>query len=103
MGIQAFRWSNNEIVIVLYFSSRGFRPRSVRCLLSRRGFDRSCRAIESKVALLSKQHAHLRGPQGLWDWRAVDRWIDDLLASHELVNESISFTTEDAENVQSVS
>ena len=97
------RWSNKEVIIAVYFTSRGVRPKSVRCLLKRRGFDRSCHAIESKIALVLKRHKHLRGPERLWDWSTVDAWIDDLLGSHELVNKLISFAFEDAEDVALVS
>ncbi|KAJ5704400.1 hypothetical protein N7536_000089 [Penicillium majusculum] len=98
------RWSDKEVTVAVYFTSRGVRPKSVRCLLKRRGFDRSCAAIESKVALVLKQHAHLRGPKGpkrRWDWRTVDGWIDDLLGSPEPVNTLINITFEDAEDVAS--
>ncbi|KAF4765904.1 hypothetical protein HAV15_010642 [Penicillium sp. str.  len=98
------RWSDKEVTVAVYFTSRGVRPKSVRCLLKRRGFDRSCDAIESKVALVLKQHAHLRGPKGpkrRWDWRTVDGWIDDLLGSPELVNTLINIAFEDAEDVAS--
>jgi hypothetical protein len=55
------------------------------------------------VFLISKKHAQLRGAKRYWNWRAVDRWIDNLLPSPESVNESISFSSEDAEDVLSVS
>jgi hypothetical protein len=96
-------WSNEEVIIAVYFTSRGVRPKSVRCLLESRGFDRSCYAIESKIALVLKRHTHLRGPRRFWDWRNVDKWIDDLLGNHELVNTLINFVSEDAEDVRLVS
>lgn len=97
------QWSNKEVTIAIYFRSRGFRTKSVHCLLKRRGFERSCYAIESKIALVLKRHPQLRGSKRLWDWRTVDRWIDDLLGSHEMANTLIDFASEDAEDVVLVS
>lgn len=100
---QVIRWSKKEVIVVIYFSSRGIRPKSVRLLLLRRGFDRSCRAIEAKIALVLRNNAYLRFSKGRWDWRAVDKWIDDLLGSHELVNDLIYLAAQDAEDVTLVS
>lgn len=97
------QWSKEEVIIAVYFTSRGVRPKSLRCLLKRRGFDRSCYAIKSKISHVLRRHTHLKGPKSLWDWRNVDQWIDDLLGDHELANTLISFLSEDADDIRLVS
>jgi hypothetical protein len=96
-------WSQEEIVITVYFLSRQIRPRTLHYLLLRRGYDRSARAIERKLFSIIQQHPHLRRSEGHWDLDSVDSWIDDLLGDHDLVNTLIHFSPEDAQDVALVS
>lgn len=64
---------------------------------------RSRHATGSKISLVPKQHIHLRGPKRVCNWRAVDRWIDELLGSRKWVNETTNFAFQDAEEVALVS
>lgn len=60
--------------------------------------NRSASAIEHKVVSIAKNYPYLKR-QGGWDLDFVDRWIDDLLGDHELVNTLIQFSPEDAQDV----
>jgi hypothetical protein len=93
-----YHWSLQEVTIMVYFLSRQIRPKALRYLLLRRGYDRSIRAIERKVFSIAQKYPYLK-PQGHWDLEVVDRWIDDLLGDHELVNALIQFSPEDAADV----
>ncbi|KAJ5225425.1 hypothetical protein N7468_006650 [Penicillium chermesinum] len=86
-------WSREETIIMLYFTSRGLQPKPVRSLLQRRGYDRSTRAIEHKISAITRDNPHLRPTRGQWDLNAVDRWIDDYLQDHQLVNKLIHFSS----------
>lgn len=96
-------WSDAEKTIAVYFCSRNVNMRSLRCLLLRRGFDRSENAIENKLRALVKKNPHLGTSIKLWDANAVDRWIDDLLGDPESVNNLIKTSAEDAEIIANVS
>lgn len=96
-------WSDAEKTIAVYFCSRHVNMRSLRCLLLRRGFDRSENAIERKLRAIVDENPHLGTSINLWDASAVDRWIDDLLGDPESVNNLIKISAEDAEIVANVS
>lgn len=83
---------------MVYFLSRRIRPKTLRYLLLRRGYNRSTRAIERKLLSITQKYPHLK-PHGHWDLEVVDRWVDDLLGGHELVNALIQFSSDDAEVV----
>ncbi|KAJ5849407.1 hypothetical protein N7455_009263 [Penicillium solitum] len=94
-----FNWSNEEVVITVYFSSRCIRPKSLCCLLLRRGHIRSLSAVERKIISITKQHPYLKSSNGHWDLNAIDCWMNDLIRSHESVNKLIKFSLEDAEDM----
>ncbi|KAJ5871073.1 hypothetical protein N7455_006014 [Penicillium solitum] len=94
-----FNWSNEEVVITVYFSSRCIRPKSLCCLLLHRGHIRSLSAVERKIISITKQHPYLKSSNGHWDLNAIDRWMNDLIRSHESVNKLIKFSLEDAEDM----
>lgn len=97
----AKRWTNNELAIVLYFSSRRIRSESVSLLLHRRGYNRTPIAAERKVDKIVSDCPSLRlFVEDSWDIDVVDRWPDDLLGDSEKVNCLISFTPEDAARIQ---
>lgn len=56
-------WSNGEIGITIYFSSRLIQPITLSCLLLRRNYNRSPGAIEHKV-IVSLISIHSLGPVG---------------------------------------
>lgn len=95
-------WSDEEVAIAIYFLSRLIYPKTVRCLLLRRGFDRSVVAIENKLVFIAQRHPELRSAGGYWDLNAVDLWIDNLIGDHESVNHLIRFSPTDAEDVLAV-
>lgn len=103
VGFPMPEWSREETIILLYFTSRGLQPKSIRALLQRRGYDRSIRAIEHKIANTTRDCPQLRPGRGKWDLKAVDQWIDDLLCDHLSVNRLIYFSFQDAEDVALVS
>lgn len=98
----AARWSNDELVIAVYFCSRRISSKSVSQLLTRRGYHRTSSAVERKIQAIVGDHLSLRPSEGSWDISAVDRWLDDILGSTEDVNRLIKFSPEDAEMVAQV-
>jgi hypothetical protein len=98
----AKRWTNDELAIVLYFSSRRIRSESVSLLLDRRGYNRTPVAIDRKVNKIVSGCPSLLLYDYTWDIYAVDRWLDDMLGDPEIVNRLVSFTPEDAEIVAQV-
>lgn len=96
------RWTNNELAIALYFSSRHIGPKSVSLLLDRRGYHRTPGAVDRKVNKVVSDCPSLRLSEDSWDIDAVDRWLDDMLGGPEEVNRLIYFTPEDAEIVAQV-
>lgn len=95
-------WSEEEIVIILYFLSRQIRPRTLRFLLLC-PYDRTTRAIERKIFSIIQRYPHLKPSKDYWNLDAVDNWIDGLLGSRESVNTLIRFSPADAEDVVHVS
>lgn len=96
-------WSLEEIIVVIYFTSRYIIPSTLRCLLAHRGYDHTTTAIERMIRKIADHKPSLRLARGQWDVRAVDGWIDGLLSDPESVNHIIRFTLQDAEAVASVS
>ncbi|OQD75863.1 hypothetical protein PENANT_c145G05160, partial [Penicillium antarcticum] len=92
-------WMNEEIVITIYFLARCIRPKSLRDLLLRRGYDRSLSAIERKIISITKQYPFLKFATGQWDLKAIDRWMNDLVRSQESINKFTRFSLEDAEDM----
>lgn len=97
------RWSDAETIIAVYFCSRHVSMRSLRCLLLRRGFDRSENAIERKLRTLLNDYPHLGTSIHIWDASAVDCWIDDLLGDPVSVNSLIQISSEDAKIIGDMS
>jgi hypothetical protein len=98
----AARWSKDELVIAIYFSSRRISSIAVSQLLTRRGYHRTPSAVERKIQAIIDDCPSLRPSQGSWDINAVDQLLDDVLGSTEDVNRLIRFTSEDAEIVAQV-
>lgn len=96
-------WSDAEKTIAVYFRSRHINMQSLRCLLLRRGFDRSEDAIEGKLRAIIDEHPYLGTSINCWDASAVDCWIDDLLGDPKAVNNLIQITAQDAEIIANVS
>ncbi|OGE47698.1 hypothetical protein PENARI_c038G08881 [Penicillium arizonense] len=92
-------WSNEEILITIYFVARCIRPKSVQGLLLRRGYDRSLAAIERTIICTTKQYPYLKFANGQWDLSAIDRWMKDFVRSQESVNKLTRFSLEDAEDM----
>lgn len=91
------RWTNKELAIALYFSSRRIRSDSVSLLLDRWGYKHTPVAVDRKVNKIVRGCPSLLLCDYSWDIDAVDRWLDDMLGDTEIVNRLISFTPEDAE------
>jgi hypothetical protein len=96
------RWTNDELVVIIYFSSRRIGAKSISQLLSRRGYQRSTAAIKHKIREVVRTFPSLRPSAESWNKGAVDRWLDSRLGRAEEVNRLIEFTTEDAEIVAQV-
>jgi hypothetical protein len=89
-------WSDAEKTIAVYFCSRHVNVQSLRCLLLRRGFNRSEDAIEIKLRSMVEEHPCLGTSIYRWDASAVDCWIDNLLGDPKSVNKLIKITADDA-------
>ncbi|KAF9249649.1 hypothetical protein DTO027I6_2718 [Penicillium roqueforti] len=72
-------WSEEELIVAIYFLSRLIHPETVRCLLLRRGYNRSIGAIERKALSVAQQNPYLRSSEGHWDVSAVDHWTWHLI------------------------
>jgi hypothetical protein len=56
----ATRWTNNELAVALYFSSRRIGPKSISSLLDRRGYHRTPVAVDRKVNQVVNDFPSLR-------------------------------------------
>jgi hypothetical protein len=98
----AARWSKDELVITLYFSSRRINSMAVSQLLTGSGYHRTSSAIEGKIQAIVDDRPSLRPSQRSWDVNVADQWLDDVLGSNEDVSCLIKFSPEDAEIVAQV-
>lgn len=96
-------WSVEEIIIVLYFTSRHILPNTLRYLLANRGHNRSTISIERIIKILLTHAPKFQFSNGQWNARAVDQYIDEQIYDHESVNHIIQFSFCDAEAVTNVS
>lgn len=95
-------WSDAELVIALYFYSRGVAITPIAGLLSRRGFSRTRHAIASKMKVVGVTNPLLRLTPRNWNLSEVDKWIDDLSLTHDQVNSLIQIDNEDIEIIDEV-
>ncbi|KAJ5808851.1 hypothetical protein N7474_010120 [Penicillium riverlandense] len=95
-------WSDEEIIILVYYTSRGFKPSIVAEILSRRQFSRSLESIETMILEIVNDNPTLQVEPGLWDNQSVDQWIDALSLDHQTVSRLIQFTEADANMVEEV-
>jgi hypothetical protein len=96
------RWSKDELIITLCFSSRRISSMAVAQLLTRHEYHRTSSAIERKIQAIVGDCHSVRPSQGSWDVNAVDQWLDDVLGTIEDVICLIKFTPEEAEIVAQV-
>lgn len=85
-------WTDAELIVAVYFISRGFTDAAVSQTLRTRGFRRSCAAVRRKVQDIQNKYPHLRSTTGEWDFDAVDFWLDKLSLDYETVSRLISCT-----------
>lgn len=90
------RWSDAEVIIMIYFISRGFTDLAVSHILHVRGYRRPLSAVWQMLQVILGQFPCLRTTIGRWDIDQVDWWIDSLSLEHEAVNWLISCTEIDA-------
>ncbi|OJJ65602.1 hypothetical protein ASPBRDRAFT_201694 [Aspergillus brasiliensis CBS 101740] len=90
------RWSDAEIIILIYFISRGFTDLAVSHVLHVRGYRRPPLAVWQMLQVILEQYPYLQTKTGHWDIDQVDEWIDSLSMEHEAVNWLISCTNIDA-------
>ena len=90
------RWSDAEVIILIYFISRGFTDLAVSHILHVRGYRRPLSAVWQMLQVILEQFPYLRTTTGRWDIDQVDWWIDSLSLEHEAVNWLISCTEIDA-------
>ncbi|GCB25804.1 hypothetical protein AAWM_08689 [Aspergillus awamori] len=90
------QWSDAEIIILIYFISRGFTGLAVSHILHVRGYRRPLSAVWQTLQVILEQAPHLQTKTGRWDIDQVDWWIDLLSLEHEAVNWLISCTEIDA-------
>ncbi|OJJ65534.1 hypothetical protein ASPBRDRAFT_35846 [Aspergillus brasiliensis CBS 101740] len=90
------RWSDAEIIILIYFISRGFTDLAVSHVLHVRGYRRPPSAVWQMLQVILEHYPYLQTKTGHWDIDQVDEWIDSLSMEHEAVNWLISCTNIDA-------
>ena len=95
-------WTDPELIIAVYFSSRGISYKAVERLLCKRGYRRTRHAIAAKLKAIACSYPTLRLTARVWNLAEVDKWIDNLSLSHSEVNLLIRFNEEDAIIVDSV-
>ncbi|KAE8155651.1 hypothetical protein BDV40DRAFT_306808 [Aspergillus tamarii] len=95
-------WTDAELIIAVYFSSRGIGYKAVARLLCKRGYRRTRHAIATKIKAIAYSYPTLRLTPRVWNLAEVDRWIDNLSLSHSEVNSLIRFNEEDAIIVDSL-
>jgi hypothetical protein len=90
-------------VVTIYFLARCIRPKSLRGLLLRRGYDRSLGAIERRIISITNRYLYLKLANGQWDVNAIDRWMNDLVRNLESINNLTRFSLEDVEDMLLIS
>ncbi|KAF9882562.1 hypothetical protein FE257_007078, partial [Aspergillus nanangensis] len=88
-------WADEELVITVYFASRGYTDAAVSDVLCVRGYQRSAAAVRRKVEVVVKQYTYLLSPTGKWNVNKVDWWLDNLSLTHDAVNELIRCNASD--------
>lgn len=96
------RCSDAELVIVLYFYSRGVAFAPLAGILSRRGFSRTRHAIASKLKAVTIINPRLRLTPRKWNLSEVDRWIDNLSLTHGEVSSLVQINNEGVEIIDVV-
>ncbi|KAA8641404.1 uncharacterized protein ATNIH1004_001869 [Aspergillus tanneri] len=82
-------WSDAELIVAVYFTSRGFTEAAVSQILHARGFRRSYDAVYRKIKDIRNKHPVLQAKDQDWDINAVDLWLDELSLDHQTVNHLI--------------
>ncbi|OJJ29544.1 hypothetical protein ASPWEDRAFT_85559, partial [Aspergillus wentii DTO 134E9] len=95
-------WADAEVVVAIYFLSRGFSEAAVAELLSHRGFWRSARAVHHKVLDILTKFPYLQKSPRFWDIEAVDQWLDCQSLDHKTVNNLIYCLNDDAKVAEQV-
>lgn len=100
--MSSLEWSDEELIVTVYFTSRGFLPEIVAEFLARRQLLRSLDSIHAKLLEITSTNPTLGMEAGVWDIQAVDKFIDGLSLDHDAVSQLIRFTKSDVNVVEKV-
>lgn len=96
-------WADEELIVTVYFNSRGYTDAAVADVLEARGYRRSAAAIRCKVDAVVTQFPHLVSASGEWNIKEVDWWLDHLSLAHDAVSDLIGCNALDATIAEQVS
>ncbi|EAS29983.3 uncharacterized protein CIMG_08729 [Coccidioides immitis RS] len=89
-----FEWTDDEVIVAVYFASRGVYQRVIADLLSRRGFCRTPNSVNNKLVKLKEKCPEL-GSSRHWNHLAVDSWLHGLLETSLVKADILEVTEED--------
>ena len=78
-------WSDEEIIMVVFFASQEIHHSTIKTILRRRGYERGRAAITLKLKKIRDTSPHLKGPSGNW-WTddSVHQWLNQQISSDEI-------------------
>ncbi|RJE18575.1 hypothetical protein PHISCL_09094 [Aspergillus sclerotialis] len=82
-------WVDKELIVTVYFTSRGYTDAAVADVLEVRGYRRSVAAVRRKVEGIVREYPHLLLASGKWNIIEVDWWLDHLSLAHDAVSDLI--------------
>lgn len=95
-------WTRQEIMVAVYFISRGLTEAAVSDILRARGYQRSTSAVRCKIKDIVRQNGGLQDAQHEWRIHAVDYWLDSQGLPHNVVSQVIGPTAKDVAAIEKV-
>ncbi|KAL2824080.1 hypothetical protein BJY01DRAFT_256528 [Aspergillus pseudoustus] len=88
-------WTDAEVIVAVYFLSRGVTEVAISEMLQARGYHRSISSVRCKTMAIARQNKKLQKSRDEWDIRAVDFWLDSRTLPHGVVSQVIGPTDKD--------
>lgn len=95
-------WTKPEIMVAVYFISRGLTEAAVSDILRARGYQRSTSAVRCKIKYILRHYSGLQDAQHEWCIHAVDNWLDNQGLPHSVVSQVIGPTDKDIAAIEKV-
>ena len=96
-------WADEELIVTVYFTSRGYTDAATVDVLEVRGYRRSVAAVRRKVEDIVREYPHLLSASGKWNIIEVDWWLDHLSLAHDTVSDLIGCNALDVAIAEEVS